>query len=70
MIDGVGKMEGLGVSVSEIDGKTCVTIHIRSSKNDQCKIGAHRTLVATNCDLRPAMGIAQWLDLKNWHPLE
>ena len=68
----IGEIENLedrDVSFDEIDGKTCVTIHIRSSKNDQCRLGVHRTLVATNCDLCPVMGIAQWLDMKNWHPL-
>ena len=67
---GVGNLEDRDISFDEIDEKLSVTIHIRSSKNDRCKMGVNRTLVATNFELFPVMGIAQWLDVKNLAPIE
>lgn len=57
------------MSFAEIEGGPCVAIRIKWSKTDQCKLGIHRPLVATGCGLRPAQGIAQWLDVEIWRPL-
>ena len=68
----IGEIENLEdreISFEGVDGKKCVTIHIRGSKTDQCKLGVRRTLVMTGCVLCPVNGIAQWLDMKSWHPL-
>ena len=64
----IGKLEDRDISFETVDGKTCVTVHIRGSKNDQCKVGAHRTLVMTGCPLFPLAGIAQWMGAKSRRP--
>ena len=63
----IGNFEDRDISFDEIDGESCVTIHIRSSKYDQCRLGVHRTLVATGRSMCPVLGIAQWLDMENWN---
>ena len=66
----VEKLEGRDISFDMIDGRPCATVHIRKSKNDQCKRCVYRTLVATGCDWCPVDGISQWLGKKMRHPLE
>ena len=65
----IEKLEGRDIAFDEIDGRPCVTAHIRESKTDQCRLGVHGTLVATGCSFCPVMGIAQWMDVEMWHPL-
>ena len=47
----IEKLEDRDISFAMIDGRPCVTVRIRESKNDQRKRGVHRTLVATGCAL-------------------
>ena len=46
----------------------CVTVIIRGSKTDQQKTGVRRTLAETKCDMCPVKSMADWLDVKSWHP--
>ena len=57
------------VSFEEIEEEMRLSIHIRSSKNDRCKMGVRRASVSTNSEVYPAMGIAHRIDMENWHPL-
>ena len=69
----LGEIDNLAdrdIAFEKVGSKPRNAIRIRGSRTDQCKLGVHRTLVMTGGSSFTVQGIAKWLDMKAWRPLD